>query len=497
MLKKLLKESFIYGLSGYISKFIGVFLLPLYTAVLSPSDYGILDLLNSVAVFSSFLIISGTDASVGYYYFRKEFQAEKNILVSSGLIIRIVFALSIAAILVIASPFLSDLIFHGEGRELIMLYSVYIAFNAVYFFATELLRFSIKPWMYTFFSTGNVLLNILSAILFVLVLKLGVTGVIYASIISYGFFAIIGVIYIVKNYRLQFSFKWAKNILAYGAPLIGTAVASWVLNYSDRYFLNYLSGLNQIGIYSVGLKVAAIMGAFSGAFQMAWGPFCADIQYEPNAKKIYAKVFQLYFVLNTILVFMVSIFATEILKVLTQPTYYSAVYVIPLLCFSMVFTGGYFIAAAGIGLAKKLQHTIWIMVLAAGVNILLNTLLTPAWLSVGSAIAILAANFTIFIFTLITSQKYYRIEYKYSFIAALMSASGLLIWLSSHFRIVLWMKILLGIVYLGLSGMYLYKSYRNSDEFRKAVEMFSKFRKSRKKFKEDEPLPAEKPEDPF
>ncbi|HMT10180.1 MAG TPA: hypothetical protein PKA39_00990, partial [Ignavibacteria bacterium] len=126
MLKKLLKESFIYGLSGYISKFIGVFLLPLYTAVLSPSDYGILDLLNSVAVFSSFLIISGTDASVGYYYFRKEFQAEKNILVSSGLIIRIVFALSIAAILVIASPFLSDLIFHGEGRELIMLYSVYI-----------------------------------------------------------------------------------------------------------------------------------------------------------------------------------------------------------------------------------------------------------------------------------------------------------------------------------------------------------------------------------
>jgi O-antigen/teichoic acid export membrane protein len=271
-----------------------------------------------------------------------------------------------------------------------------------------------------------------------------------------------------------------------------------VLNYSDRYFLNYLSGLNQIGIYSVGLKVAAIMGAFGGAFQMAWGPFCSDIQYEPNAKKIYAKVFQLYFVLNTILVFLVSIFATEILKVLTQPAYYTAVYVIPLLCFSMVFTGGYFIAAAGIGLSKKLQHTIWIMLIAAGVNILLNTLLTPTWLSIGSAIAILAANFTIFIFTLITSQKYYRIEYKYAFIIMQMVISGILIWLSSYFRIVLWVKILLAVIYLGLSGIYLYRSYRNSDEFRKAVEMFSKFRKraGRKKDK-DMPPPPEKQEDPF
>lgn len=497
MLKKLLKESFIYGLSGYISKFIGVFLLPIYTAVLNPSDYGILDLLNSVAVFSSFLIISGTDASVGYYYFRKEFREEKNILVSSGLIIRIFFSLSIAVILVIISPFLSDLMFHGEGSELIKLYSLYIAFSSIFVFATELLRFSIKPWLYTFFSTGNVLLNILSAVLFVLVFRLGVKGVIYASILSYGIFAVFGIIYILKNYKLQFSFKWVKNILAYGAPLIGTAVASWILNYSDRYFLNFLSGLDQIGIYSVGLKIAAIMGAFSGAFQMAWGPFCADIQYETNAKKIYAKVFQLYFVLNTILVFMVSIFASEILKVLTQPAYYSAVYVIPLLSFSMVFSGGYFIAAVGIGLSKKLQHTIWIMFIAAGINIILNTLLTPTWLSVGAAIAILGANFAIFIFTLVTSQKYYRIEYQYSFIAALMSVSGILIWLASYFRITLFLKILLAIIYLVLTGTYIYKNYKNSVEFRKAFEMFSKFKRLRKKQKVDEPIPEEKLQDPF
>ncbi len=184
MLKKLIKESFIYGLSGYISKFIGVFLLPLYTSVLTPSDYGILDLLNSVSVFTSFLIISGTDASLGYYYFRREFQQEKNLIVSTGLIIRVCLALAVAFILIVFAPALSDLLFHGNGAIYIRLYAVYIVFNSIYFFTTELLRFSMKPWVYTIFSSGNVLINILSAILFVLVLRYGVTGAIYASIIS-------------------------------------------------------------------------------------------------------------------------------------------------------------------------------------------------------------------------------------------------------------------------------------------------------------------------
>ncbi|MBZ0202762.1 MAG: polysaccharide biosynthesis C-terminal domain-containing protein [Ignavibacteria bacterium] len=484
MLKKLIRESFIYGLSGYISKFIGVFLLPLYTSVLTPSDYGILDLLNSVSVFTSFIIISGTDASLGYYYFRREFQAEKNLLVSSGLIIRISFAVTVALILMILAPSLSDLLFHGNGEHFIRLYAVYIVFNSIYFFTTELLRFSMKPWIYTVFSSGNVLVNILSAILFVLILEYGVTGAIYASIISYGLFAIAGVVYVIKNFKLKFSLKWAKNILFYGFPLIGTAVASWVLNYSDRYFLNYLSGLNQIGIYSVGLKVAAIMGMLAGAFQMAWGPFAADIQYEPNARRIYAKVFQIYFILNILLVFNVSIFAGEILRVLTQPAYYSAVFVIPLLCFSAVFTGAYFIAAAGIGLTKKLQHTIWITVVAAAVNILMNTLLTPSLLSVGSAIAILSANFVMFLLTLLTSQKYYKIEYKYGFIIILILISTLLFWVSTTYNFNLVHKIMLASIYLASSGVYIYKSYKESAEFKKVFELIRKFRNKEKKSEE-------------
>ncbi|MFI5212165.1 MAG: lipopolysaccharide biosynthesis protein [Ignavibacteria bacterium] len=488
MLKKLVKESLIYGLSGYISKFIGVFLLPLYTFALKPADYGILDLLNSVAVFSSFIIISGTDAAVGFYYFRNEFKEERSQLVSSGLIIRIVFGLTVALLLVLLSPPLTDLLFKNEETQYVRLYALYIAFNSVFFFTTELLRFQMKPWIYTIFSSGNVLVNILSAILFVLILGYGVTGAILASIISYGIFAIAGVVYIFRNFELRFSFKWAKNILSYGFPLIGTALASWVLVYSDRYFLNYFSGLEQIGIYSVGLKVAAIMGMIAGAFQMSWGPFAADIQYEPNARRIYAKVFQLYFIGNILIIFVVSLFSDEILRLLTQPAYYSANSVIPLLCFSSLFIGAYFIANAGIGLTKKLYHTIWITITAAGVNILINALLTPKLLATGSAIAILAANFTIFLLTLLTSQKFYKIEYRYSVIIYLIVSTAIIIVLKSIFVFSLILKIILAAIYLLTIGYYMYKTFRHSEEFVKLVEVVKKFtRKTEEKPRSSEP----------
>ena len=101
MLKKLFKESLVYGLSRYIGKFIGVFLLPLYTAVLQPSDYGILDLLGTISLVSSFLIIAGTDTAFGYYFYRKEFENEKRLIISTALWIRLTFS-SAVFILILA-----------------------------------------------------------------------------------------------------------------------------------------------------------------------------------------------------------------------------------------------------------------------------------------------------------------------------------------------------------------------------------------------------------
>ena len=62
-------------------------------------------------------------------------------------------------------------------------------------------------------------------------------------------------------------------------------------------------------------------------------------------------------------------FSLDILKVFTQPDFYSAKVVVPFLCTSVFFTNAYFIVSIGINITKKLQHTIWITIFSALVNI--------------------------------------------------------------------------------------------------------------------------------
>lgn len=470
MLKRLFKETVVYGASRYIGKFIGVFLLPLYTAALTTEDYGILDVLNTIPFIGAFLIVSGTDAALSYFYFRKEFSGEKHLMISSALWIRIMFALVILAIIVVLSPYLTNLMFGRDYKIFVWLTALTLLFNCVYSFLQDLLRFELRPWLYTLVTSSSVLVHILITVYFVLILKQGVYGALLASSIAYGIFFLISCIYVFKRYGIGFSGKWAKSILVYGSPLIGTGVAVWVLGSTDRYFLAHYKGLDINGIYAVGSKLASFMGMVAGALQLAWGPFAMDIQYEKKAKSIYAKVFLLFSIVNVLAVFGISMFAIDLLKVFTQPDYYSAKAVVPFLCFSTVLSSAYFIVAVGISVTKKLQHTVWITVSAAVLNILMNTLLTPKLGAIGAAFSLMSANFLIFVLTLIISQKYYKIDFRYQKVLFVLIPSVIIITLSYYYDLRLVPRIILSSVFLIFSGLYLYYNFKDTEDFKRLLE---------------------------
>ncbi|MDD3562953.1 MAG: hypothetical protein PHR32_04675, partial [Candidatus Cloacimonetes bacterium] len=69
MLKKFLKSFTIYGLIPIFGKFISILLLPLYTRLLSPEDYGAQDILVQVAMFLTFLINLQMYGGVGRHFY--------------------------------------------------------------------------------------------------------------------------------------------------------------------------------------------------------------------------------------------------------------------------------------------------------------------------------------------------------------------------------------------------------------------------------------------
>ena len=117
---------------------------------------------------------------------------------------------------------------------------------------------------------------------------MGVYGALLAQSISYGLIFIFTIGYVFKRYGNTYSHKWVKKILSYGFPLIGTGIAVWILNSTDRYFIAHYFDLSSEGIYAVGAKLGSIVGIIGGTLQMAWGPYAMDIQYEKNSKEIYS-----------------------------------------------------------------------------------------------------------------------------------------------------------------------------------------------------------------
>lgn len=473
MFKRLFKESLIYGLSRYIGKFISVFLLPLYTALLKPEDYGILSLLETITAVSLFVIISGTDTALGYYYYRKEFSDEKKLMVSTALWLRIFFSIAGFLIILFGSHFLSRLLFGRDYSLFVTITGLCIIFSSIYYFLFDLLRFEIRPWLYTIISTGLILIQILLNIYFVLILKQGIYGVLVANGIGYFVFFLVTVIYVFSKYGFGISKKWVRNIFSYGFPLIGTGIAAWVLTSTDRYFLAHYADLTAVGIYSVGMKLANFIGIVAGALYLAWGPFAASVQYESYAKQIYRKVFLFFFIINVVGVFIVSMFSIDILKVFTQPAYYSAKAVVPFLCMSTVLSSAYFIVSIGIALTKKAQHTIWIYIIASVINIIMNYFITPVYGAIGASFSIMISYFLVFLLTLIMSQKYYPVEYDYFKVLYLFLPAAVIVGLSYYFNFKILPRSILSILYLIFASVYLYANYRESPEFKKIIEKIS------------------------
>ncbi|MBK9483526.1 MAG: hypothetical protein IPO02_16455 [Bacteroidetes bacterium] len=72
LLKQLAGESLIYGISSMLSRFSGIFLVPLYTRLLLPADYGALSLVNSTFYFIIVLAVFALDSAAARWYYDTE-----------------------------------------------------------------------------------------------------------------------------------------------------------------------------------------------------------------------------------------------------------------------------------------------------------------------------------------------------------------------------------------------------------------------------------------
>lgn len=263
---QLAKNTLILTFGKICTQFVSFFLLPLYTTILDPSDYGIVDLISTYA----FLILPMISLQMDMGVFRflldtRQDEKQSNMMIST--------VITVNTIQMFGFLFLFFMLhFLVESQYKIFL-ALEVCLNLYTCTLMQIARGKGKNEIYTISSFLSATSSVAMNVVFLVIFRMGVLGMFIGLIIS----KIITLIYLVfalklwKLYQIKnFNMEQFKEILKYSAPLVPNQLAWWAVGSSDRLVITHVLGMAQNGIFAIAGKFSSMYIAFYNIFNLAW-----------------------------------------------------------------------------------------------------------------------------------------------------------------------------------------------------------------------------------
>jgi O-antigen/teichoic acid export membrane protein len=410
----LLRHTSVYAAGSIAAQVVGVILVPVYTRVFSPGQYGVIDIIATVSALLTLLFIAGQDSAVARYFIDAGSAKGKREVASTGILYVAASAFLVVLILAPFSAVLAQELFKSGDYGLVFLLGLLVVpFAVTTNMFNNLLRFKFQPVKSAVLSVGVPLVQTLLTILLVVFWNSGIIGVYIAALITNLTASVAGYLLTRNEISITISAGTLKKLLSFGLPYLVLSLSLYVMTYSSRYLLNYFSGLAEVGLYGVGYRIAAVIGMVTAGFELAWGPFVMSTYREDDSGRLFARIFDYTSVVVCLAILGLSLFSRELLLLFATPAYADAFRVVPFIAASIVtYTlGAYF--AIGIGLTGRTIHIGWTGLLAALVNIAAGILLIPLWGMVGAAAASFVSYLLLSTILLAISQKLRYVPFRF------------------------------------------------------------------------------------
>jgi O-antigen/teichoic acid export membrane protein len=435
VIRQFFKDSFLYGLASIIIQGIPLLILPVYVRLLPPSEYGAMEIILIFAALMNLTVALEINQGFARHYPDAKTTAEKRAYASTALwFTAAAYGLFVLVALMCLRP-LTALILHSTVWEKTIGAAVMASgVHGVYLLLQNQLRWQLKPLAYITASLTYVCLSVALGIWIIARYHTGVIGIFYGQIMGAlvaGYCA-----WFMGRDNYGFLFKWSKckEMLAFSLPLIPSSVSVIVAAYVDRIAIQNMMTLNDVGIYSVGFRVASVANVMMAGIYFSLTPLIYQHYRKVSTPGELATIFT-YFLSGTLPIIMgMAIFSREILRLFTTPPYYSAWVIIPILSIASILSKMY-IFAPGLDIEKKTKKIALINIVAAAINAGLNILLIPLLGIAGSALATLISTMALFYAYMQTSQKLYPIPYQWGKISKSCVASIFFIILSYYISV--------------------------------------------------------------
>jgi O-antigen/teichoic acid export membrane protein len=408
-----------YSIGNIFVRSVGFLLLPLYSNLINAVDFGNYSLLMSVYAIILVVYQLGMFQAMNKFFIEENSDDRKKLIFSSILNSIVIIGVFLTLLFSIASSELSYVIFSiHEFSYLLTLVFISIFFetiNAYILFLLKTMELAKKAVSYTAFGA---VLNLVLNILFVYYLKLSVTGIIYAQLISVFILCLALSNLIKENYVFRIDKKIIKAVIRFSLPILFASLFIAGSNVADRFILNIFAGREQVGLYSFSYRIAIVMNIFVVSFYAAWNPHSLNLYYKKDYESSFGYILNKLVASCCVILLIVSLFIRYLFEIhiagfsLFNPDYKAGIIIIPIVMAGYIFNGISLFYSVYPTVSNKTYHILLANLTAFVLNLGLNFLLIPRFGMVGAAFSTLMGFLLGSFYLFLVSRKAIIIEYQ-------------------------------------------------------------------------------------
>ncbi len=411
MIKVFFRDSIAYVFPSIVSRGLSLFLVPLYTRVLSPADYGALDLLTVFAVVINLTIALEVTQGVARFYASEKDLERRVLYASSAFWFTIVVYSIFTVVAFLFTTSISPYVFGRTGMDDVFQCGIiYIWASGLFNLVQNQFRWELRSRQ---FAVVSLLLTISTAgisILLAYVLNWGLIGLV-AGMTAGSLLAIaLGIWWLRFSFPFRIDLALLREMLTFSSPLVFSGIAIWAGTYMDRLMLNHFLSVSDVGVYGIGYRIASVAGLVMAGFQGALTPLVYKYHTDPEMPRNVARIFRVCVALSLLVFAGLSLFSGQIVRLMTTELFYDGAAVVIYLTPAIIL-GQMYIFMPGISLKKKNHLEIYINLAGLLLNIAFGVALIPHVGVVGAGLSTLLSCIGIFLMRIFFSQRLFPIPF--------------------------------------------------------------------------------------
>ena len=389
------RGAMIYGLGIIMRRAATLIMLPIYTRLLTPTDYGLLQMLGMTVDVASILMSAGMTSGVMRFYYKAETEKGRRQVVVTATALVLSLNLVGALLLAIAAGPIQHYVLGGAGaRHLIYIAAANFVLGQLLTMPMLLMQIQGRASLFSITSVTQLVGQLALNIVLLVVFRLGPLGILLSTLITNIVVGGVAMAWLLRQVGFRASRSALWDLRRFGVPYQIATVATFVLQFGDRFFLEAHRGLAAVGLYAFAYQFGFLVDQLAtGPFMRAWEPRRFAIAHASRSDRERSDNAVLHALTVTVVSIGlgVALFVKPALRIIAGPEFFSSARLVPIIIAAFIFQAWTGVVQFGIDAAERTRYTTLVMWLSAGVIVALYALLIPPFGAYGAAIATLVS----------------------------------------------------------------------------------------------------------